>query len=164
VALLAPLAGVVVAFAAADPDDVARWTTAGCATSAAIAIALLVFDRHPHVGRIEPDALALAATAATALLAIGLRRRVGPATAAAVTIATAFLGSATTTAGRAELVVVASAVVATVAALQPARFPTLVVPSALVSGLRAAPMLVGTTNGRAVAIGLALAATALALI
>ena len=52
---------------------------AGCIASAAGAVVLLITGQHPDVGRMQPDELALAASAATALLAMKLPRTVrGP--------------------------------------------------------------------------------------
>ena len=85
--LLAPLAAVVLAVAAAVPNDDERWTTRGCAIAATGSVVLLVAGQHPHVSRLAPDDLALAAVAATALLALGVRTLARtPAVAAMVTV------------------------------------------------------------------------------
>ncbi|MEY2453515.1 MAG: hypothetical protein QOD92_3089 [Acidimicrobiaceae bacterium] len=85
--LLAPLASVVLAVAVAVPAEDRRWTTGGCALAAAGSIVLLVMGQHPHVSRLAPDDLGLAAAAATALLAVGVRESARtPVVAAALTI------------------------------------------------------------------------------
>ena len=66
---------------------------AGCIASAAGAVVLLITGQHPDVGRMQPDELALAASAATALLAMKLPRTVrGPVVAGGVTFAAVFAG------------------------------------------------------------------------
>ena len=92
--LLAPLAAVVLAVAAAVPNDDQRWTTGGCAIAAAGSVVLLVAGQHPHVSRLAPDDLALAAAAATALLALGVSASARtPVVAAVVTVATCGIAS-----------------------------------------------------------------------
>lgn len=87
--VLAPLASVVLAVAVAAPNDDHRWTTVGCAIAAGGCVVLLVAGQHPHVARLAPNDLALAAAAATALLAIGVPTSARTAiVAAAVTVAT----------------------------------------------------------------------------
>lgn len=88
IVLLAPLVAVAVAGVAAVSQGDRRWTTIGCAIAAAGSTVLLVSGQHPHVSRLAPDDLALAAMVAIALLALSLRSesRV-PVLAAAVTVA-----------------------------------------------------------------------------
>ncbi len=73
VVLLAPLASVVLAVAVAVPAEDRRWTIGGGVVAAVGAIVLLTTGQHPHVSRLAPDDLALAAAAATALLVIAMR-------------------------------------------------------------------------------------------
>jgi hypothetical protein len=87
VILLAPLGAVVLAMAAAVPDDDHRWTSGACGVAAAGALALLLAGQRPHVNRLAPDDLALAAATGTALLALALDRRSRtPVVAATVTL------------------------------------------------------------------------------
>jgi hypothetical protein len=86
--VLAPLAALVLAVAASAPNDDQRWTTGGCAIAAAGSVVLLVAGQHPHVSRLAPDDLALAASAATALLALAVSGSARtPVVAAVVTVA-----------------------------------------------------------------------------
>jgi hypothetical protein len=209
--LLAPLAAVVLAVAAAVPNDDRRWTTGGCAIAALGSTVLLVAGEHPHVSRLSPDDLALAAAVATAVLALGVRSSARtPVVAAAVTVATCAIASGapgqpstvgpvlgiaaavvlltlsretarlTTAAmsigvvvvaagvrggghGGAATVIIGAALVAIASSLSPRRAATVVVPLALLIGLRVAPALAGTPSARWLALVLALAGAVLAL-
>jgi len=88
ITVLAPVAAIVLAVGIALPGDDHRWTTAGCAVSATGALVLLVSGQHPQIARLAPDDLALAASTAIALLALGARAAASPPMlAAAVTVA-----------------------------------------------------------------------------
>ncbi|MEY2434685.1 MAG: hypothetical protein QOC92_4410 [Acidimicrobiaceae bacterium] len=212
VALLAPLASVILAFAVAAPNDDQRWTTGGCALATAGSLVLLIAGQHPQVARLAPDDLALAAASATALLALSVRGSVrGPTVAAAVTVAMcgltagspgrpstvgpllgvaaavilvamardadrlliALVGTGVVVAaaglraggrGGVTAVVVGVALVATVAALVSRRSLVVVIPAALVLGIRLGPALAGTSTGRWLAVALAVGGAALVLV
>jgi hypothetical protein len=85
---------MVLAVAVAAPNHDQRWTIGGCAIAAMGAAVLLVSGQHPHVSRLAPDDVALAAAGATAFLAIGVRASArAPTVAAAVTVVTCGIAS-----------------------------------------------------------------------
>src|SRR5688500_10093306 len=71
IAIVAPLAAIVVTRAVARRDD-ERWFAVGAAVGAAAWMLLLLAGEHPIVGRLAIDDLGLAAGAGTCLLACGL--------------------------------------------------------------------------------------------
>ena len=85
VIVLAPMAAIVVPSAVALPADDRQWTILGCSASAVGAFVLLVAGQHPHVSRLAPDDLALAAAGATAALALSVRPAAQSAALAAAT-------------------------------------------------------------------------------
>jgi hypothetical protein len=167
VVLLAPIAGLVFAFVVAATGNVARWTIVGCAVSVLGAVVLLIAGQHPDIGRLAPDDLALAAAAGTALLAMRSRSS-RPFQGVLVTAGSIFAAAGipeTVHGDRVAFALVAlSAAVAVAGAWPwPRREASLVVPAALVLGLRAAPRLDGTASGRVLAVGLAVVAAGLAI-
>ena len=210
--VLAPLASVVLAFSRAAPNVDARWTTGGCAAAAVGAFVLLVSGQHPHVSRLAPDDLALAAAAASAALAVGVRpsarspliativtvvmcgiasgapgdpSTVGPVLGLAAAVALvalvrdsgrptiAALGSAVVVIaagtrvggnGGAATVIIGVAVVAIAASVSLRRAATVLVPIALLLGLRVGPALAGTSTARWLAVVLGVAGAGLAVL
>jgi len=163
--VLAPVAGLLFAtVVAADRSE--PWITAGCITTATGAIVLLIAGQHPDVGRMQPDELALAATAATALLALKLPPVRGPVVAGVVTLAAVYAGmripkEVNGTAVAVAIVFVAAAASVTGAWVAP-RLAALVVPAAALLGLRAAPRIEASSAGRWLALALAVGAVVLA--
>lgn len=210
--VLAPLATAVLGFAGAAPNVDARWTTGGCVIAAAGAIVLLVAGQHPHVSRLAPDDLALAAAAASAVLALGGRSAVrtpliativtcvicgivsgapgdpstvGPVLGLAAGVAlVAFLrdagrptigalsigvvviaaGARAGGNGGSVAVIVGAALAGIASSVSPRRAATVLLPIALLLGLRVGPTLAGTSTARWLAVVLGVAGAGLALL